>query len=1274
MSQRWIEKLAFLAMLWLGAAILVSPVMGQGTSTVHGAISGYIHEAGNANAPVPKARIRIVELESGFEFVTIADGKGEYLLPNLRPGVYQITAEAPNYRQISPQDKEYQAGERSEITGFAVFATRVSPVKPPPLSLMKLAATAPGTPPGTTLPGTTPVAGTGAGQSAASTPDSSLQRLVSLGDASRSANFDTRVLLGLPLAGNRSFDQLALLAPGVAPPPQAIGNTTGPGVGAGVGTSGQFAVNGLRSRANNFTVDGSDNNDEDIGVRRQGFTALVPQAVESVQNFNIFTALPTSQYGRNLGAQVNAVSRGGTQQFHGSLYGFYTDRRLKARDAFDQTGGADDVLRRANGQPVVFDPDGARTTFPLPDPLAGENPFTRGQYGFTLSGPVTKRNTLFFASFERQDVNATRESHFSVPTVGERGLFGSGETGLTVRTANNQTRQAFPTSAVGDYYFSLLPFANNPGGPFGRNTYTEQLPASADGTIFSLKLEQPFMAYTKQHLLTGRYNFTGDATTLPVTGEAIYSSLRAKVRTQNLSLFLISTFSPVLSNEARFSYGRTRLRFDEVRNPRLLPSRALPNTPFLLNARCFSNATFPTDGQTSYVPSCFTSETEAFTGAIGQVIVSGFSPVGTDVFNFPQRRVNNTFQFADSLTYTRTIHRVQAGVDTRHTQLNSELDRNFRSVAYFNGSLDVSRFFGDRQPFTPDRDYFLGADLVALGAASGFFQTFSFTNDSAIGLRYWQNNFFLLDQISLKPNFKLTLGLRYEVNTVPRESNRRIERTFTSEEVRGFIAEEKKIGASGLERYLAGRNGIFEGDHNNFAPHFAFAWDPWRDGKTVLRGGYGIYFDQIPGAVISQSRNVFPSFLTINLAGAIGGSGTAGAFNPSLLSVPGTLNTLNRNLELFRGKNLVEIVLALANLRDPSLGAFYPAAPNFVLPVADLRTPSSQHWSLALERELLPNLLVSMAYVGTKGTNLLRLGTPNLGPNAIPVIDGRILQGDQIVARGFAASPSQKLSFQRQFPLLGSFTSIESDANSIYHSLQTEASLRLTRGVQFTSAYTWSHAIDEVSDLFPLAGARGLPQNSFNRRAERGDANFDVRHRFAQSFIWDLPFFRQVDPMQRNLLGGWQLAGIATLQTGQPFTVVSGIDVNLDGNLTDRLNTINGIREVNEGAVRYDFSLPAQMPAALNAQRALLAAAGQDGAVGRNTFRAPGIAVFDLALNKNFRFTESQNLEFRTEIFNLFNRTHFGIPIHTLFGPGLGRSVNTTVPARTVQFGIRYKF
>jgi hypothetical protein len=262
---------------------------------------------------------------------------------------------------------------------------------------------------------------------------------------------------------------------------------------------------------------------------------------------------------------------------------------------------------------------------------------------------------------------------------------------------------------------------------------------------------------------------------------------------------------------------------------------------------------------------------------------------------------------------------------------------------------------------------------------------------------------------------------------------------------------------------------------------------------------------------------------------------------------------------------------------------------------------------------------------------------------------------------GFLCGTGTK--FQPNISLSGSFTSIESNTNSSYHSFQAQLDKRLAAGIQFTTAYTWSHAIDEVSDVFDLAGTRAIAQNSLNRVAERGDATFDVRHRFASSIIWDLPFART-----NVILGGWQLATIVTLQTGQPFTLYSGFDVNLDGNLTDRLSSTAGITAINEGAERY------RVPLDFATQRSLLAAVGTDGAVARNTFRAPGIANVDLSVNKHFRFTERRAFELRVEFFNLFNRPHFGTPVNQLGFSSVGRSVDTTVPARMIQLAGRIYF
>ncbi len=1254
----------------LGAMTLISLSLPatQAQTVTSGAIRGSVYEFGT-RAPIMGAAVTVTNRDTGLIRSALTDAKGEYFIQMLPVGEYSVSGSSQGYETVP-----------TSTTNIPVRILDPSVVTPPPIELRKTGAQAVATtPPAGAQPpgqragqraGQPPGAGQ-TGSPPADVPES--EQLVNTTNASRTQHFDSRQLLALPLPGIRTFDDLAFLAPGVAPPPLAIGNVVGPGIGPGVGTSGQFAVNGIRSRANNFTIDGSDNNDEEVGVRRQGFTSLVPQSIESMQAVQITTRLPEPQLGRNMGAQVNGVSRSGGTQYHGTLYGFFNDRRLRARDAFDLTGGPATfpitrsalknvlVPRVIDNKPVLIGRllnNGQLVDVkPLQpaNPVGGENPFTRGQYGFVFGGPVVKEKTHFFFSFERQDINASKESHFAVPTVVQRGLFESGDTGL--RTVNGEP--VFPTSIGGNAYLSLFPFPNNPRGPYGANTFTEVLPASADGTIFSVKLDQSIKAFNKDHIFTARYNFTDDDTILPVTGEALFSSLRALVRTQNLSLFFNSSLSPQFANQFRASYGRTTLGFEEVRNPFLLPAgNSLTDRrerAFLLNAPYIYNTTLPGGDPMFQIVEGF--GTENLTGPLGQVIVSSFSPLGVDVFNFPQGRTNNTFQFADTLVYNVQTHRITTGFDIRRTQLNSFLNRNFRPVAVFNGAQDVAPL-----PTSP-YGFYLGRDYLAAGAPTEFFQTLSRgAADSTIGLRYWQNNLFFADQIRVRPNFTLTLGLRYELNTVPNEVNRRIESTFNSPEVQRYIALERETtrnvfgrGTSGFEDFLAGRLKIYKTDANNLAPHVALAWDPFKTGKTSIRAGYGMYYDQILGAVISQSRNVFPTFLSVNF----GGYNPNCAFdlatclqapanlihrlvaqNPSFtFAKPGTLNQYNGAFG-----DPVQAMVASIFLTNLTTG------PGFTLPDAHLETPYTQHWGLTVEREIKRDFLFSAAYVGTRGVHLLRSATPNLGPNAISYVTsigvetpiaGRadlrfpVFNGISIPPNGQRA-PGQL----RPFPLLGSFTSIESDANSIYHSLQVQLNKRFAHGIQFTTAYTWSHAIDEVSDLFDLAGALTLPQNSFDRRAERGDANFDVRHRFVYSFIWDLPIFRQ-----NNFFGGWQLASIGTFQTGQPYSIVFCCDVNQDGNPTDRFNPLTG---------RFEP---------------------------RNAYRAPGVATVNLAVNKVFTFSERHKLEFRSEFFNLFNRTHFGIPRNRIWFADFTvepltekHFVDTRLPARTIQFAMKYSF
>lgn len=1252
-----------------------------------GAIQGRVFDAGSLD-PLPSVVVTVTHEEIGLERTTVSNDSGIYYVGILPAGRYRITAQKQGYENDSDP-------RNSIINNFLIHITNTERAdQPPPIILRRAGVSAPPpvTPPPATRPPATQPRPTPPPVSqpttlppprpASTTDESDVALLANTSNATRGGNFDERFLLSLPLPGVRSFDDLAFLVPGVALPPLSIGTSVGPGIGPGVGTTGQFSVNGLRSRSNNFTIDGSDNNDEDVGVRRQGFTSLVPQSIESLQEFQISTLLPEPQYGRNMGAQVNAVSRSGGAGYHGTLYGFFTDSRLRARDPFEYEPAGSRSVVTSNGQQVNLN----LAPLTVPDFKPGKNPFTRAQYGGVFGGPLG-RNTHFFLSAEHQDINASKTAHFAVPTVAERGLFGTGASGVVINGS-----QAFPTSLTGNSFISLFPFPNNVNGPYRGNTYTEVLPASADGTIFSGKLDHNLKAFGKDHTLTARYNFTDDDTILPVTNEAIFSSLEPLVRTQNFALSFNSAFSSRLANQFRFSFGRTNLKFEEVRNPFLIPSASLPNVPFLLNAPLLFNASTPGHPLFVSVPTSDTERgfgpipglTNTGTGPLGQVEVSGYSTIGVDVFNFPQGRTNNLFQYADTLIFNLNRHRITAGVDIRRSHLDSFLDRNSRPLAVFSGAVDIAGLalaVGRRLPeviggktgspvCVDAACFYIGRDYLAAGAATGFFQALTNgVNDSNIRLRYWQNDFFLGDQIRLGNRFTLTVGARYEFNTVPTEVDRRIESTFNSPEVQAFEALERatsvQLGGaavSGFEQFLGGRTKIFRADKNNIAPYIGFAWDPFGNGKSSIRAGYGIYYDQILGAVISQSRNVFPSFSTINLGGfntlfnvndpegSVALSHPFVPVNPAVVfAVPGTLNKLDLNKA---GGSPVTAELLAALFTNVAAG------PGFVLPANDLVTPYSQHWALTVEHQFSKDFLASAAYVGTRGVHLLRFATPNLGPNAIPVVTGITAQAVSElfpnfkfpVLSGVSLPPNINASKLRPFPLLGSFTSIESDANSTYHSLQLQLIKRFSRGIQFTTAYTWSHAIDEVSDIFDLAGTRALPQDSFSRRAERESANFDVRHRFVYSLIWDLPIFEK-----SKVFGGWQLASIGAFQTGQPYSVLFCCDLNLDGNLTDR--------------VEPD-------PAAFPPIKDVTTAA-------RNTYRAPGVTKVDLAVNKHFRFTERQKLEFRTEFFNLFNAANYGIPVHQLFFGGYAFEpsvknnnlfTDTRVTMRTVQFALKYSF
>lgn len=1306
-------------------------------NTVSGTVVGFVRDK-KSNAPLPAARVKIVNEANGRVRTTISNTQGEYRLPFLPEGSYTITAIKETYlpetlRSFPVQFGQYntvgskyhklaidiklsrptlngqaldgagralagaevvvvdqlssvtRAARADQDGGYAIadlppgyYSIEVSwnseRVKGGPLLLDREEVWAPairftnvavsdeqsqGTQAQTPDP-----AAPASGQASEGEKNASLVRAV---DAARGASFGGRHINSLPLGGGaymRSFDELALLVAGVAPPPYTPG-TRGPGVGFGVGAAGQFSVNGARARSNNFSVDGSDNNDADVGVRRQGFVALTPQSIESVGEFTISTLLWDSELGRNVGGQVNAVSKYGGNRFHGQAYGFFTDSHLNAHNFFDAS-------------------------------VNGEDPFTRLQAGLAAGGPIAKDRTHFFAGYERLKINAWTEQSFATPAFAERRFVDLSRFGFYDPDRFGSLAFGVPqyfknTTPLGANILSLYPLPNHPGGVYGDNTFTRILLADGNGHMASLRITHQF---SEAHSFNARYNFTDDDRVIPSVNRAINSTLDSQTRSQNLSLILDSAFGLTRFNQSRFSFGRTRLNFPEK-----------PDGPFVFDRSSQATINAP-QGQFS-VPS--------LTGPIGELIIEPYSPVGVGTAYFPQDRASNTFQYADTFSWTLDKHLVKFGGNLRRYQLNSRLDRLYRpQVVYAGGVVSFGQVVIDTAgatcPRNPDGSRVTlclnpapsipltaisGLQQASLGAASAVLQTITAgPPDSTIGLRFNEYHLFVNDNWRVRPNFTMDYGLRYEYSSAPHSVDKRIERSLTLENLpepgaSRFNSQRNtnkfNAAVAAYRAALDGRNRIYDQDRNNFGPHVGVAWSPGEGGRTALRAGYGIYYDAILGAVVTQSRNVFPREIPINVDPAflqfdlyslnnpanlrIVRDAQGNFTNPITLLQTGACNRFGTCNQLGgTPADFVALIGLLFNQNAPGGGLA------FTLTEKNLRTPYTQQWSLTAEREFFDDYFFSAAYVGAKGTKLTRLTTPNLGQIVTPYItlasSARDVQTNQTTqyAAPIIFNPLVGSTLQaRPNANLGAYQIYENSASSGYHALQLEARKRYNHWYQITAAYTWSHAIDDVSDLFPIAGAPILPQNLRNLWLERGAANFDLRHRFAASLIWDLPFYRGGRGLRGRVFGAWQIASIFQAQTGQPFTLNLPTDANLDGNLSDRPDNTDGLRFIDRhGPQRVELRRAATSFFFFNENRA--------GAMGRNTARGGGFVNLDLSFTKNFRLAEQQYLSFRAEFFNALNRANFGLPIRIIGAPGFGSAIETVNPARIIQFALKYGF
>ncbi len=569
-----------------------------------------------------------------------------------------------------------------------------------------------------------------------------------------------------------------------------------------------------------------------------------------------------------------------------------------------------------------------------------------------------------------------------------------------------------------------------------------------------------------------------------------------------------------------------------------------------------------------------TGATEAVLQGSPKLSITGFDYVGA---TSPEARTDTTGHLTDALSWNLGKHSLIFGGEFRRAVLDVGYDINERGTFNFDGS---------RGPWSSDTT--LSGNLRSL---SDFLAGYPSNSNGAtiaqgpLQRLYYQNSFDLWAGDTWRVNSRLTVnyGARFTYQGVLHDSRNSITNFVPGE---GFVTPN-----------MNGAGPLYPKDWNNIAPRFGFAYTPQSDGKTVIRGGYGIYYD-VP------ALNFFTANTSLSNGGAAGVNANPGGSTP-------VYNLSVKNVVFQSGV--------------PIFGAANPTPPFGVFSVnQNFRTPYVQNFNLNIQRQISKSTILQVGYVGNVGRKLPVLLDVNQ-----PVLIG-----------GVAVRP-----YALQNPQLGTIDTAESIGTSSYNSLQTSLRQRLWKGLSATANYTYAHSIDDTSSV-----RNTVPTDSYNLGDQRGSSTFDIRHFFTGFVSYDVP---QWAPRFPRLTAGWQLNALLTFSTGQPINILAGTNVSGTGENQDRVNVVgdpfaNVPVLTNTTAVQYFNPTAFAKPAP-----------GTFGNIGRDLYYGPGFGSVDFSVFKKIPITERVSMEFRAEIFNLLNRTNWANPSVTFTSSSFGQLTQT---------------
>ncbi len=968
----------------------------------------------------------------------------------------------------------------------------------------------------------------------------------------------------------RNFTQLVTLVPGVS-------NQTGQDEGT-VGVYGNvaFSVNGGRTEYNNWELDGGDNMDNGSNE-----TLNVYPSLEAISEFKVLTSNYGAQYGRNGSGTVEVETKSGTNAFHGNVYEFVRNDAFNARNYFQDT---------------------------VP-------PYKKNDFGYTVGGPIWKNKTFFFWSQEwRRDRVPQQNFNQPVPSTQERlGDFSDQCPGANCPNVGaDLTAVGFnPSDPTIQGLLSEIPLPTQDNG-----ANSAFISSPVQPTNWREELIRVDHNLTDKERLTFRFIHDSWDTITPVplwTNQGSFPTIQTAFKGPGVALVarLNSTFSPTLLNEFVFSYTTDHIILNNVGNWQrsAFPGFVVPDL-------------FPGNGD-NILPG-INLVTDAYGGGFGED--AGYIPNG--VYNS-----NPTYTFRDNVNKIIGKHSLQFGTYAAAGQKN-ELGGELGP-----GSIPGYLTFDDSNGTVSTGNAF--ADLL-LGRISSFGQQdvrLKYYNRYKILEPYFQDDWHVTNRLTLNLGLRVSLlgtyrerkrqaynfdPATYDPATAPAlDASGALVPSATANPFDGIV----QCGGPGGPFPIAGfpsaavggspYPGCVKGHLFNPAPRIGFAYDPKGNGKTAIRGGYGIFFEHANGneGNTESLENSSPLANAAQRNNIIGYSGTGQAQAPSPLSVT--------------------------------------SIPNKAV------WPYIQQWHLDVQHEILKNTVATVSYVGSKGTHLNRqtdlnqLQPVSLSQNPYqpgePIGGGVDANGDPLhddcgtltTPSGVPVTGQAAINLQvacgtnadpfRPFLGYGDIAHLEFKASSIYHAFQTSVR-RSVGSLQLSFAYTWSHSIDDASDRFD-----GSFVNSFDPRSNRASSNFDQRHILNFSYVWDIPFFKKPG-LSNKVLGDWQFSGLTSFQTGSPFSIIVSNDNAGVANGVGSAARADIIGDPRAGVAQDPNDLGPQIynPSAYALPRGLTF-----GDSGRNSLNNTHWTNFDMALFKHFKITESMSFEFRAEAFNIFNHTQW---------------------------------